>query len=207
MAKPKSIMLYLDTESVLEPLSLEEVGTVFLSIFEYVRKREVTRELSVGAQVAFRSIKNFIDRDIENYEAKCKLNSEKGKKGGRPRKTLPQTEEKSCGFFEKAEKAYNNNNNNNNSNNNNNILEEEQFFESPPLPEKSSSEPIGFLLFKSPSASFPSRRKRRGKSPRCCQSRSQMPHRSVSSRLGSTSRRALPDSERYIPGVSPPYIP
>ena len=135
MAKPKTVMLYLDTESVLEPLSLEEIGTVFLSIFEYVREREVTRDLSVGAQVAFRSIKNFIDRDIENYEEKCKLNSEKGKKGGRPRKTLPQTEEKSCGFFEKAEKAYNNNNNNNsnnnNNNNNNNILEEEQFSKSP----------------------------------------------------------------------------
>ncbi len=144
MAQQKSVMIYLDTESVLEPLSLEEVGTVFLSIFEYFRTREIPSNLSVGAQVAFRSIKNHLDRDIDNYEAKCKLNSEKGKKGGRPRKTLPQTEEKSCGFFEKAEKA--NNNSNNNNNNNNNTSEEEQSSETPPpaspppLPEKELEE-------------------------------------------------------------------
>ena len=139
MPKQKSVMLYLDTESVLEPLSLEDVGRVFLSIFQYLREREVPKDLSIGAQVAFRSIKNFLDRDIEKYENTCQRNLENGKKGGRPKKENLLNEEDSQKTQVVFEKPYNNNNSSNNNSNsssnsskNNMLLLEEEEGSSPP---------------------------------------------------------------------------
>ncbi|MBO5938361.1 MAG: hypothetical protein J6Q82_02530 [Clostridia bacterium] len=116
MVVPTSIMLYLHTESLIELLSDEEAGKIFRSIFEYARKRTITTELSVAAQVAFRSIQNYMDLDLKKYEEICQRNLENGKKGGRPRKARMNTQKTQVVF----EKPYNNNNNNTNNNNNNN---------------------------------------------------------------------------------------
>ena len=122
MARPKSFLLYLDSEKLLRMLPADEVGRLTWALFEYVRTGSVTEELSLAGQIMLQSMLNFVDRDLENYEKICKMNSEKGKKGGRPKKA-----QKTCGFSEKAEKPNNNNNNNNsnsnsNSNNNNNTF-------------------------------------------------------------------------------------
>ena len=95
-------LLYYNFANQFDLLNLEERGMLITAIFQYAKYQSVEIELPTLVQMAFSCIKDVLDRDIESYAAKCKQNTENGKKGGRPRKDifLPKTE----GFFSKPEK-------------------------------------------------------------------------------------------------------
>ena len=126
--KPTSFLLYNDLETPFNFLSLEDRGRLITYIFQYVRLGEVDlSEASDLVGLAFSMIKVYLDRDREQYEEKCRINAENGRKGGRPRKNGDIDEvsdqAETEGLPTDAKKAYNNNNynyNNNNNNNNNN---------------------------------------------------------------------------------------
>ena len=85
--KKKSFVLYNDMSSVFDLLSIEERGILITAIFEYVQYGDtiITAE-SDRVTIAFKCIKNTLDRDRESYFAKCEAYSANGKKGGRPQK-------------------------------------------------------------------------------------------------------------------------
>jgi hypothetical protein len=84
---------------------MEERGELITNIFIYMRTG-IVPEMSLILKMAFSSIKDTLDRDSQSYENKCKLNSENGKKGGRPRKADGyEFSEKTERFLEKAKKA------------------------------------------------------------------------------------------------------
>ena len=110
MLKEKTgFILYKNFENQFSLLSLEERGRLITVIFEYARSGEISIELSLIEQMAFSIIKECLDRDREEYEARCEQNGKNGKRGGRPKKDLqsdgsifsPKTER----FFEKPKKA------------------------------------------------------------------------------------------------------
>lgn len=86
----------------MEPLNDAERGRLFTALLEY-SKLGATEKLSGNERFVFPGLRSQIDRDRENYEAKCKKMSENGRSGGRP--------QKANGFYEnhllleKAEKA------------------------------------------------------------------------------------------------------
>ena len=117
MSNAKSFILYFDHERLFQMLNPMQRGLLITAIFEYERMGSREVELDDVTAMAFECIRMILDRDRAHYEEICRQNSEKGKKGGRPRKN-----QKNCGFFEKAEKAYNDNDNDNeNDNENNNV--------------------------------------------------------------------------------------
>ena len=127
----KSFIMYKSFRTMLLRLPMEERGLLITAIYEYIYDGTVTVELSSVADMAFCAIKDTLDRDMASYAEKCRINTENGKKGGRPRKydhmngissngdfSLPKTER----FFEKAKKADNDNvNGNDNENDNVNV--------------------------------------------------------------------------------------
>ena len=91
--KMTSFLMYTDFETAFDFLSLEDRGMLITLIFQYVR---IGSTDCAGAsdlvKLAFSMIKGHIDRDREQYEEKCKINAENGRKGGRPRKAKDHTD-------------------------------------------------------------------------------------------------------------------
>lgn len=145
----KSFILYQSYEKQIRFLTREERGDLLTAIFEYERTGKEPEGLSDSVEIVFSFISTALDRDREAYEEMCRRQSEKGKKGGRPRKN-PQKEEredspreeeeKTRGFFGFSKKTYNDNDNGNdneneNDNDNDNGKEEEK---------KKEKETVGF---------------------------------------------------------------
>ena len=130
----KSFLLYGSYETQFDLLSMTERGELITAIFEYERTGTAPAELSPLVGMAFSFIRDALDRDRQSYENYCAQQSEKGKKGGRPKKTATtyeavekdeeKAEEKTYGFFEKA--IYDNDNGNDNENDNDNAIGEEK---------------------------------------------------------------------------------
>ena len=85
ISEKKSFIMYDSFRNMFERLSLEDRGALITAIFEYTATRSTGVELSDVAAMAFCCIKDTLDRDRATYEEKCRINSENGKKGGRPR--------------------------------------------------------------------------------------------------------------------------
>jgi hypothetical protein len=128
----KSFIMYKSFRTMLLRMSMEERGKIITAIYEYLYDGEITVEMGAVVDMAFCAIKDTLDRDAETYAEKCRINSENGKKGGRPRKSSAERSEafahadfsspKTERFFEKAKKADNDNNNDNgNENENENV--------------------------------------------------------------------------------------
>lgn len=89
-------------------LSDQEVGRLFRALITYSATGE-TQELTGRESIAFDFIAADIDEAKKLHEELCRMNSEKGKRGGRPKKqrmmekTIASSE--NVGFSEKAEKA------------------------------------------------------------------------------------------------------
>ena len=125
----KSFIMYKSFRTMLLRMSMEERGRMITAIYEYLYDGEISVELDAVVDMAFCAIKDTLDRDAETYAEKCRINSENGKKGGRPRKSLSERSEayrsadfslpKTERFFEKAKKADNDNGNNNGNGNEN----------------------------------------------------------------------------------------
>ena len=86
----------------MEPLNDAERGRLFTALLEY-SKLGTTEKLSGNERFVFPGLRSQIDRDRENYEAKCKKMSENGRSGGRPQKANAFCENQL--LLEKAKKA------------------------------------------------------------------------------------------------------
>ena len=76
----------------------EEAGQLLKWMLQYVNDMHPIVPRNIVYAVAF--VKKQLDAELEAYKAQCQINSENGKKGGRPKKT-----EKTEVVFEKPKKA------------------------------------------------------------------------------------------------------
>lgn len=86
--------VYFSYEEPLKSLSYEQIGKIFMAMFQYEKTKEKP-ELDPVSDMAFYFIRSQMDRDRQTYEEKCERSRQNGMKGGRPRKS-----EKSQGFLE-----------------------------------------------------------------------------------------------------------
>ena len=86
--------VYFSYEEPLKSLTYEQIGKIFMAMFQYEKTKEKP-ELDPVSDMAFYFIRSQMDRDRQTYEEKCKRSRQNGMKGGRPRKS-----EKSRGFLE-----------------------------------------------------------------------------------------------------------
>ena len=86
--------VYFSYEEPLKSLSYEQIGRLFMAMFQYEKTKEKP-ELDPVSDMAFCFIRSQMERDQQAYEEKCELGRQNGMKGGRPRKS-----EKSRGFLE-----------------------------------------------------------------------------------------------------------
>ena len=112
MEKIKTFVLYQGFAEMIAFLTMEQRGALLTAIFEYAKEERWEVALDLPTQIVFASIRQHMDLDREKYMEKCRINSENGKKGGRPRKATGFS-----GFEEEPKKAYNENENENNNNN------------------------------------------------------------------------------------------
>lgn len=78
--------VYLSYEEPLKSLSYEQIGKLFMAMFQYEKTKEKP-ELDAVSDMAFCFIRSQMERDQQAYEEKCELGRQNGIKGGRPRKT------------------------------------------------------------------------------------------------------------------------
>ncbi len=114
MEEKKSFILYHDLADMIAFLTIPQRGELMTAILEYVKEGKPQVALDVPTQIVFTSVRQNLDRDREKYLEKCRINSEKGKKGGRPKKATAFS-----AFEEKAKKADNENENENENDNDN----------------------------------------------------------------------------------------
>ena len=81
------IKIYPDFIDVVQELDNGARGRLFLAIMQYANGDE-TAELTGAERIAFIVMKGQIDRDATAYEANAKKQSENGRKGGRPKKSM-----------------------------------------------------------------------------------------------------------------------
>lgn len=102
----KSFILYHSHFDFVSPLSVNQRGDLLTAIFAHERGEELPR-LDGETNMAFIGIRQDLDRNKEKYARICEINSENGRKGGRPPKN-EKTErllKKPNGFSEKRAKA------------------------------------------------------------------------------------------------------
>ena len=87
--------VYFSYEEPLNSLTYEQIGRLFMAMFQYEKTKEKP-ELDTVSDMAFCFIRSQMERDQKAYNEKCEKNSQNGSKGGRPKKS-----EKSERFLEK----------------------------------------------------------------------------------------------------------
>jgi len=106
--KRKRFFFYIDYFENMEDLSDGDVRGL-LGAMVAVAQGEEPAELSGEAKGLFRMIRGQMERDMESYDKFCEIQSDRGKKGGRPRKNAEsaasEADEKKPWVFQKAEKA------------------------------------------------------------------------------------------------------
>lgn len=78
--------VYFSYEEPLKSLTYEQIGKIFMAMFQYKKTKEKP-ELDPVSDMAFYFIRSQMDRDQQAYEEKCERSRQNGMKGGRPRKT------------------------------------------------------------------------------------------------------------------------
>lgn len=78
--------VYFSYEEPLKSLTYEQIGKIFMAMFQYEKTKEKP-ELDPVSDMAFYFIRSQMDRDQQAYEEKCERSRQNGMKGGRPRKT------------------------------------------------------------------------------------------------------------------------
>jgi len=125
MEGKKSFVLYTDVKTTVDLLSNEQAGEAFKWIVNYVNDEHPKDSEDALVKMALAPIKAQLKRDLDKWLKRSSINSENGKKGGRPKES-----EKSESVISKAKKAVNDNVNvNDNDNvivNDNVILKEER---------------------------------------------------------------------------------
>ena len=106
MKERKSFLFYYDWANIYEPLDDIRKAKLITATIRYAKDNTDTRFDDLTLKVLFNVIKDTIDRDAEKYDIKCKINSDNGKRGGRPKKqNKPNENEKTERLLTKAKKA------------------------------------------------------------------------------------------------------
>lgn len=87
----KSFILYADLKHTLAKVPDDVAGRLFKVILEYVNDNNPTIENDLLLEVLFEPIKQTLKRDLQRWEQFRLKQSENGKKGGRPPKSVPDT--------------------------------------------------------------------------------------------------------------------
>lgn len=82
----KSFVLYTASKGIIDELNIEQAGTLFKSIFELMTDGEPL-DMDLPTKIAFKTIREYLERDFETYQARCRVNRINGSKGGRPKKS------------------------------------------------------------------------------------------------------------------------
>lgn len=101
MRNSDTYLAFGEWEDNCEELTTEEKGLMWDAVFAYWRRGEKPTFSDRFMRACWKPIQQAIDRSNQAYEAKCELNRQNGKKGGRPRK---EEDEKPNGFFEGEKK-------------------------------------------------------------------------------------------------------
>lgn len=107
MARPKGLLIPFDKFVILDILPPEQYKNVLTKMRQYVEHGKEPEGLEPIEQVAFESLRSFMDENIKTYQRSILAHREAGRKGGRPKKTdenqkvFDDNQTKPIGFFEK----------------------------------------------------------------------------------------------------------
>lgn len=105
-ARPKGLLIPFDKLKLLSILDDKAFREVFLAMAGYVQNGIEPDALEPIEQIAFESMRQFLDENVKTYQRTVEANRENGRKGGRPRKPaetggLSEKPKKTDGFLEK----------------------------------------------------------------------------------------------------------
>ena len=86
MKTPKAFNIYLDNAEQIMILSVEQRGELLTALLEFVQGKKDFDFSDGMVKMCFSFMSKQITRDFEKYDEKCAIMSERGKKGGRPKK-------------------------------------------------------------------------------------------------------------------------
>ena len=141
-----TFVMYTDWIDMIEDLTDEDRGLLFLAIMRYQLGEELPEmKKGSGPSVAFAQMRRQFEKDSEKYNELCQKRREAGKTGGRPKsEKKEEVSEKSKWFSQKANESKPKQKNPDNDNVNDNVLKEntlkgvkEKRF-APPTPENVS---------------------------------------------------------------------
>ncbi len=87
MARPKGLLIPFDKFVILDILPPEQYKNVLTKMRQYVEHGKEPEGLEPIEQVAFESLRSFMDENIKTYQRSILAHREAGRKGGRPKKT------------------------------------------------------------------------------------------------------------------------
>lgn len=110
MARPKGLLIPFDKFVILDILPPEQYKNVLTKMRQYVEHGKEPEGLEPIEQVAFESLRSFMDENIKTYQRSILANRKNGRKGGRPRKAtetdgIAEEPTETHGFSEKPTKT------------------------------------------------------------------------------------------------------
>ena len=87
MARPKGLLIPFDKFVILDILPPEQYKNVLTKMRQYVEHGKEPEGLEPIEQVAFESLRSFMDENIKTYQRSILAHREAGRKGGKPTKT------------------------------------------------------------------------------------------------------------------------
>ena len=82
----KAFVMYQDFWNTVKTLSMIDRGRLLTAAYEYHGTGSISFEPKGKLEAAWSTLLTTLERDAERYEARCRANSENGKKGGRPKR-------------------------------------------------------------------------------------------------------------------------
>nr|DAG28243.1 MAG TPA: hypothetical protein [Caudoviricetes sp.] len=99
--RPKALMIPFDKFVILDILPPEQYKNILTKMRQYVEHGEEPEGLEPMEQMAFESLRAFMNENIKTYQRTIEANRQNGRKGGRPRKA-----KETDGFSEKPTETH-----------------------------------------------------------------------------------------------------
>lgn len=99
--RPKALMIPFDKFVILDILPPEQYKNTLTKMRQYVEHGEEPEGLEPMEQMAFESLRAFMNENIKTYQRKIEANRQNGRKGGRPKKA-----KETDGFSEKPTETH-----------------------------------------------------------------------------------------------------
>lgn len=99
--RPKALMIPFDKFLILDILPPEQYKNILTKMRQYVEHGEEPEGLEPMEQMAFESLRAFMNENIKTYQRTIEANRQNGRKGGRPRKA-----KETDGFSEKPAETH-----------------------------------------------------------------------------------------------------